>query len=101
MFDSEHFTQAVKSVIGNSNVDYHRDLCPDQYVGNLDELDVLSDDFITRKGVESAPLTQCRVLLILESPHKAEFIQPIGPAKGKTGKLIRRHITRSTQKPRF
>ena len=72
-------------------------LCPDQYVGQIKE----SEDWneFTRKPVFNdewevinIPKDDKIMIMILESPHKDEFKGEIGPAKGPTGRNIRKHI---------
>ena len=64
--------------------------CPDQYLGKV-------------AGFVEVPLTEGRtpaqkrtsepcILLILESPHKEEFVGEPGPAKGFTGEMIKQHL---------
>jgi hypothetical protein len=73
--------------------------CPDQFVGEImvDRNRVSNpagnargSDFARRENVppwerQDGPV----VILIIESPHTAEFEGDIGPAKGKTGETIR------------
>ncbi len=66
--------------------------CPDQHVGNIYNLGTSNEDFPTRINSEVAYTVKNKILLILESPHKKEFVGMSGPAKGKTGALIRKHI---------
>lgn len=62
--------------------------CPDQCVGTLAALHGASD--FCRSDLKAVP-SQNRVILVMESPHKAEFENgmPIGPANGPTGVNIR------------
>ena len=64
--------------------------CPDQYLGKV-------------AGFVEVPLSEGRtpaqkrtsepcILLILESPHKEEFVGEPGPAKGFTGEMIKQHL---------
>ena len=64
--------------------------CPDQYLGKV-------------SGFVEVPLSEGRtpaqkrtsepcILLILESPHKEEFVGEPGPAKGFTGEMIKQHL---------
>jgi len=65
-------------------------LCPDQYVGRLSE--VLNHlDFPFRVAASERPDSPC-LIMVMESPHRDEFIGIPGPAKGKTGELIRQHL---------
>lgn len=74
----------------NSSADWSRDICPDQYVGSLGQLGG-NRDFQCRLPVDSRPNSACFVL-ILESPHIHEFRGLPGPAKGRTGIMIRSHL---------
>lgn len=71
--------------------------CPDQFVGRI-KVDISSiilesgvNDFLTRQNInyKNEIAQNSKIVLILESPHKNEFICPFGPAKGKTGQNIR------------
>jgi hypothetical protein len=64
--------------------------CPDQYLGKV-------------AGFVEVPISEGRtpaqkrtsepcILLILESPHKEEFVGEPGPAKGFTGEMIKQHL---------
>lgn len=64
-------------------------LCPDQYVGKIDEF---NDSFPLRVSVEQRPENTKCLIMLLESPHKEEFKVVPSPAKGTTGDLIRKHI---------
>lgn len=73
--------------------------CPDQFVGDIlvgsDNITPPRSsghrsDFAERQGVP--PWTRSDdpvVILVLESPHTDEYVDTIGPAKGKTGQNIR------------
>lgn len=65
-------------------------LCPDQYVGRLPEV-INHLDFPFRVAAEERPDAPC-LIMVMESPHRDEFIGAPGPAKGKTGELIRLHL---------
>ncbi len=65
-------------------------LCPDHFVGLVANLNIESP-FSMRCPVSQRPLHPC-VLLILESPHVAEFLDEPGPAKGGTGRKIVRYL---------
>lgn len=64
--------------------------CPDQYVGKIDEI-IRCGAFPIRDSASSRPSGKC-VLLVLESPHKDEFGEQPGPAKGGTGRNITKFI---------
>lgn len=90
---SDKFRSLLAGLVGGQ-IQCALNACPDQFVGRVSEYDTTSTDFCERKPVFGSMLATGRaVVLILESPHKDEFVQPIGPAKGKTGELIRRHLS--------
>lgn len=64
--------------------------CPDQYVGVIGDL-ARQDDFKRRDATERPKSKGC-LIMILESPHRSEFKDDPGPAKGATGRLIREHV---------
>lgn len=66
--------------------------CPDQYVGILKDQQSGKNDFETRLPANARPDGTSCVILVLESPHRAEFRGVLGPAKGTTGRLIREKI---------
>lgn len=66
--------------------------CPDQYVGKILEFNPCEKDFPIRLPAQDRPHDTPCIILILESPHKKEFIGKPAPAKGSTGLLIRKWI---------
>jgi len=64
--------------------------CPDQYVGQICQL-IGKVDFPLRMAVTNRPTSPC-LIMVLESPHTDEFIGALGPAKGRTGELIRQYL---------
>ena len=74
--------------------------CPDQIVGqvflrnNRIFASLGEDDFPQRESIDYGHFKSRRgnVLLVMESPHKDEYKEPFGPAKGSTGRQIRRHL---------
>ncbi len=64
--------------------------CPDQYLGKVAAfVEVpLSEGRTHAQKRTSQPC----ILLILESPHKEEFLGEPGPAKGFTGEMIKQHL---------
>jgi hypothetical protein len=86
----EYFFRAIAEVyLADQDLPLQPDACPDQDVRIVEDV-VQAREFF-RQAV--GPRTdRHRVILILESPHRAEFTPPIGPAKGPTGVNIRRHI---------
>lgn len=85
-----HFSQIVFVAAPNYGHPPETRICPDQYVGTLSEV-MSQHDFPFRKAVYERPNSPC-LILVMESPHKDEFIDEIGPAKGKTGRYIRQHL---------
>ena len=87
------------SIAKKINNDYLQCIqCPDQIVGQIEKDDndnILVDwseyDFKTRINIDyrSEINIDNKIILILESPHVEEFVEPYGPAKGVTGKNIR------------
>lgn len=83
-------------------VSYAKVACPNQIVGRIGDLSS-GADFPLRINVEEVrKRSGSCVILILESPHKDEFVvdakgvlNPIGPARGRTGSLIRSFFLRS------
>lgn len=66
--------------------------CPDVYVSSAGDL-VHPDESGLRMPAAQRPQRKC-VVLVLESPHRAEFVGMPSPAKGTTGKLIARNVHR-------
>ncbi len=64
--------------------------CPDQYLGKVARFFEipLSE---ARAAIQQRTSEPC-ILLILESPHKSEFVGESGPAKGFTGEMIKQHL---------
>lgn len=79
----------------HENLDKSAQRCPDQYVGTISEINAAhpAEDFPHRKSANSRLNKSCCIILILESPHTAEFIGTPGPAKRQTGTYIRTYIT--------
>ena len=88
------FAQNAKAVLTSIAENAETSRCPDQLVGPIVDFDAKEDDFPYRLPATTIAETQNRrLVLVLESPHKAEFDLPKepGPAKGKTGKNIRQY----------
>ena len=86
----EHFFRAIAEVyLADQDLLLQPDPCPDQDVGIIDDVVQAREFFRQAVGPRTA---RHRVILILESPHRAEFTPPIGPAKGPTGVNIRHHV---------
>ena len=66
-------------------------VCPDQYVGRLYQV-INQANFPVRLAVNERPGSPC-LIMVMESPHRDEFIGNLGPAKGDTGKYLRLHLT--------
>lgn len=86
------FDQAVAEAIPSPPEGYTSATCPDQFVGQVQAVCDHPHDFPNREFAEYKPESIGQVILILESPHIREFIQPCGPAKGSTGRLIQQHL---------
>jgi hypothetical protein len=82
-----HFSHTVSIAAPNFGRPPETRTCQDQYVGPLSKL-TNQHDFPFRKFVDERPDSPC-LILVMESPHKDEFIEDVGPAKGKTGRNIR------------
>lgn len=65
--------------------------CPDQYVGLISEIEAKGTFAQRMPSSERPPGVAC-VLLVLESPHTAEFDAAPAPAKGSTGANIVRFL---------
>lgn len=88
------FEEIAKTVLLNKvRTPFEARRCPDQYVGLVARF-TPNDDFPERVSVEKRPSDIKCVVMVLESPHIAEFTDRLGPAKGQTGKLIRTHFLR-------
>ncbi len=86
------FDQAVAEAIPSPPETYTSTTCPDQFVGLVKAVRDHPHDFLKRELAGCKPESIGQVILILESPHNQEFIQPRGPAKGSTGRLIRQYL---------
>lgn len=80
----------IARTVGRENMDFQHGACPDQCVGSIVDFDGNSDTFPLRKPISRMEKSPC-VVLVMESPHREEFIEQWGPAKGKTGVQIRKH----------
>lgn len=71
-------------------------ICPDQYVGLVDVTwchAAPQQSFSRRESIPRPPEGQPPIIMILESPHKREFLLvPPGPADGSTGTNIRKWL---------
>lgn len=90
MTKSINFTQIVSIAAPNYGHPPETRTCQDQYVGPLSTV-MNQHDFPFRKVVDERPHTPC-IILVMESPHKDEFTDEVGPAKGKTGHYIRQYL---------
>lgn len=87
----EVYREVAHNIIGSESIDLQYGVCPDQCVGRIGDFDGNADDFPLREPATRLVNHPC-VVLIMESPHIDEFIGDWGPAKGKTGVQIRKHI---------
>ncbi|MBV5330612.1 MAG: hypothetical protein JZU65_23775 [Chlorobium sp.] len=67
--------------------------CHDQYVGKISGFHSDQNDFFVRTPADERPNGLSCLIIVLESPHIKEFQGDVGPAKGKTGSLIRKWIS--------
>lgn len=74
----------------SSTIDIETRLCPDQYVGIV--ADVMGGAGIQLRRPISGRPDGRGVILVLESPHTAEFKHTTGPANGKSGLYLARFI---------
>ncbi len=65
-------------------------MCPDVYVSRPEDL-LHPDEANLRLPVQERASDRC-VILVLESPHKDEFMGTPNPAKGQTGKFIAKYL---------
>ena len=87
----EHFIEKASSCLATFS-ESQATPCPDQYVGKISSFDE-KNDFVTREDplrMEMRNPVEC-IILVLESPHKDELKDTVAPAKGSTGKLIRKY----------
>lgn len=85
------YIEIARSVSGRVSTAHQSGACPDQFVGSIHDFDGDADAFPLRERVTRLDNSPC-VVLVMESPHIDEFIGDWGPAKGKTGVQIRKHI---------
>jgi len=64
--------------------------CPDQYVGNSQNLDLNGSTSLRRPATDRPD--EPSLLVVLESPHVEEFKSDPAPAMGSTGRLISKHL---------
>lgn len=80
----------IASVVAPDATRFERRACPDQYIGQVRDLE-LTRSITVRRAAESRP-EAAGLLVVLESPHIAEFKSDPAPACGTTGLQIARHI---------
>lgn len=85
-----NFATIVSSVCSTRALNAELRACPDIYVSSAVEL-LSPDEMNFRKPADLRPDQRC-VILVLESPHKAEFKGKPSPAKGTTGRLIAENL---------
>ena len=96
---SNKFCEIGRSIAGANVSEFQCRACPDQLVGPIVGFKHNSVGFPNRLPTmkrDDSPL----VVLVMESPHKEEFLGEWGPAKGKTGILIRQYIKGIVQRLR-
>jgi hypothetical protein len=87
----DKYIEISHTVSGHESNALQSGTCPDQLVGSIGDFDGDAASFPLRESVTRLDNYPC-IVLVMESPHIDEFIGDWGPAKGKTGVQIRRHI---------
>jgi len=85
-----NFEKIVGSTVSQTIRSFDARACPDQYLGQLTAI-MGKPQFPFRLDAVQRTGTPC-VVMVLESPHKDEFIGDSGPAKGFTGDMIRNYL---------
>ncbi len=85
-----NFEKMVSSTVSLAGRSFDVRACPDQYLGQLSEI-MGKPQFPFRLNASQRTEHPC-VVMVLESPHKDEFIGDPGPAKGFTGDMIRNFL---------
>lgn len=85
-----NFEQIVERTIPYYGNPLEKRLCPDQYLGKLNE--IIGRTSFPLRVATSERIEQPCIVMVLESPHVDEFIGTAGPAKGFTGDMIRNHL---------
>lgn len=87
-----NFTEIVNSTIAEianlANIEQR--ICPDQCLGQISY--ITRNKAFERTPAADRPSEEKALIVILESPHKEEFINNPCPANGKTGKLLVEHL---------
>lgn len=92
-----NFSEIATRHLNSNQISFEERCCPDQFVGVISDIED-KGDFTCRLTALERPTNVPCVLLVLESPHKDEFGESPGPAKGRTGKNIIRYLR---QAPKF
>ena len=87
------FDSVVGRTISLQGQPFESRVCPDQCLGRIGDA-INSSEFPVRSPIANRS-DRAALLMVLESPHKAEFSGEPGPAKGFTGKMIRGHLQES------
>lgn len=87
----DRYCEIARTVTGRDQINIQCGVCPDQCVGSINDFESHANAFPRRVQVTRKVDFPC-VILVMESPHKDEFIGGWGPAKGATGAQIRRHF---------
>lgn len=85
------FVGITRHCLNGRTAPIERRRCPDQFVGIINEIE-REGRFTRRDPASARPPDLACVLLILESPHKAEFLGAPEPAKGGTGAKITGYV---------
>jgi len=87
-----NFSHLVSSATQNAMSATELRICPDQFVGRINTFSADQSDFPVRVSASERPEGLLCLIMVIESPHKQEFMGNLGPAKGSTGNLIRKWI---------
>jgi hypothetical protein len=86
-----NFTAVAQRELSSLQQQIEQRACPDQYFGRVSAL-ARTGCLSERSSTSARPIDEPCLILILESPHLAEFKGEPGPAKGTTGRNIATHI---------
>lgn len=87
-----NFQQLVSQVMLKKVGGAEQRICPDQYVGKVSGFEADLRDFPVRRSAKSRSAQRKCLIIVLESPHIQEFAEQPAPARGSTGRQIRKWI---------
>ena len=87
----DRYCDIARTVAGRACINIQDGVCPDQCVGSIEDFGGNPTAFPMREPITRLDGVPC-VVLVMESPHKDEFIGDWGPAKGATGDRIRKYM---------